>query len=263
MKNGASGSQVALSDVISLVKERLEQMPQYKIPEMQFLTDNDWHMVANMIRRLDTDDDYRRAFSVLRGAAKREFMPKLGQALYRYADANDGQLPTDLSQLKSYFAESVDDAIFPRYELKQTGKLADVPEAGTFGSSSGNPQLDAVRRFQKASVPQTEPIVVERAMVDDQHDSLYTLTAYGYSFQSNDKGAKGLGWGTWATVGADGKPQLAFGDGGAGFSGQMSSASVVRVGGGGGSVGGGGGGVGVVFGSDHQNTTNASSFSVP
>src|SRR5215212_10189574 len=51
----------------------------------------------------------------------------LQSALRDYAQANGGQLPADLSQLKPYFQAPVDDALLQRYALLQTGKLSDLP----------------------------------------------------------------------------------------------------------------------------------------
>jgi hypothetical protein len=51
----------------------------------------------------------------------------LQQALRSYTDANSGQLPQDLSQLKPYFPKPVDDAVLQRYKLLQSGPLNAVP----------------------------------------------------------------------------------------------------------------------------------------
>jgi hypothetical protein len=50
----------------------------------------------------------------------------LSGALREYTNANDGQLPTDVFQLKSYFDLPVDDAVLKRYEMLQAGRLSDV-----------------------------------------------------------------------------------------------------------------------------------------
>ena len=47
---------------------------------------------------------------------------------------NNGQLPTDLSQLKPYFTSDLDDAtldaVLARYKLLHTGTLSDLPPDG-------------------------------------------------------------------------------------------------------------------------------------
>ncbi len=221
----------------SLIKQRLEQMPEKKIPELQFLTDQEWQMVAGRPISLETDEDFRYAFCDLRLEAKKLFVQWLGQALHNFAKANDGLLPTDLSQLKPYFTPpvhdanwkpgdpvryellAVDDAILQRYQLVRQGKLSDVPQVGTFPPMipTGNAENDARaaeqrekdRAFLKSNLPWTEPVVVEKAPVDDQFDSLFTVTVYGWSYKAFGRGTRG-GSGGFAKsqVGTNGVPEL-------------------------------------------------------
>jgi uncharacterized membrane protein YccC len=84
------------------LKQRLGQMPDKKIPELQFLTEKDWlDAVGNP---LETDADIREALRKLRESAKINFGSQMQQALRQFVDANGGVLPTDLSQLQPYFA---------------------------------------------------------------------------------------------------------------------------------------------------------------
>jgi RNA polymerase sigma factor (sigma-70 family) len=109
------------------LRQRLDQTPEMRIPEMQFLTDKSWFDAIKDLKQLDTEDDFRRAFSNLRNIAKNEFGRMLQKALHAYTDANNGQLPQDLTQLKPFMAQPVDDAMLQRYTLLRTGALADVP----------------------------------------------------------------------------------------------------------------------------------------
>ena len=105
------------------LKQRLGQMPDKKIPELQFLSEKDWlDAVGNP---METDADVREALRKLRESAKINFGSKMQQALRQFVDANAGALPTDLSQLQSYFATPVDPALLARYQLTQTGNLSD------------------------------------------------------------------------------------------------------------------------------------------
>jgi len=66
----------------------------------------------------------------------------IGSALSAFADANNGQLPSDLSQLKPYFNQShlgdlgLDDAAFnaivARYTLLHTGNVKDYSSSTWF-----------------------------------------------------------------------------------------------------------------------------------
>jgi len=100
---------------VNLLKRRLGQTPEAKIPEFQFLTEQDWLNATK--GDLNTDDDYRRAFSALRDAAGRNFRPTMQLALRQYIQANNGQFPSDLSQLQPYFNPPVDAAILQRWQI--------------------------------------------------------------------------------------------------------------------------------------------------
>jgi len=113
------------------LNQHLEQMPDKKIPELQLLTENDWLSAAKEAK-FDTDADVRKALRKLRSLAKNR--TPMDQALGNFARANNGQLPTDISQLKPYFKSALKDAplddaavdaIFERYRLLHTGNLSD------------------------------------------------------------------------------------------------------------------------------------------
>jgi hypothetical protein len=110
------------------LRQRLEQAPDQRIPELQYLTQQDWFDAVKDLKQLESDDDFRRALSNARNGAKGEFVRSLQKALRDYTAANQGQLPTALSDLNPFFDKPVDDAVLQRYKLLQTGKLADVPE---------------------------------------------------------------------------------------------------------------------------------------
>ncbi|HEX3800859.1 MAG TPA: sigma-70 family RNA polymerase sigma factor [Verrucomicrobiae bacterium] len=156
--SGALGSNADTSDPLEQLAQNwtvraeqlnqyLQQMPDKKIPELEFLTTDDWLNAAKKAD-FDTEADIRRSLRELRRVAKNNL--PLGRALWSYIHDNDGQLPTDISQLKKYFQAPVTDssvsdwkgvnspadeanldAILNRYQLLQTGKYADLP-AGTW-----------------------------------------------------------------------------------------------------------------------------------
>ena len=100
---------------VAQLKQWLEDMPSEKIPELQFLSDSNWiEAVENLSV---TDDEYRQTISRLRYEGEIAFSKRAFQALQHYAQANHGQFPADLSQLKPFFASPIDDAILGRYEI--------------------------------------------------------------------------------------------------------------------------------------------------
>jgi RNA polymerase sigma factor (sigma-70 family) len=121
---------------VKKLKERLAQTPEQKIPEFQFLTDQDWLDAVRKTKQLETDADFSQALSALRDSAKREFATIVQGALHNYAEGNNGQLPTDMSQLQPYFASTVDDSVAQRYEITQPGTVSE--KTGSLIDADGN-----------------------------------------------------------------------------------------------------------------------------
>ena len=128
---------------IAFLKQRLDQMPDKRIPEMEFLTDKDW-AAATRDADLSTDDGMRQAMRALRSAAKDNFLNAMRDAIQKYAaaanggdlpgnpaqlaqaiNANAALLPSDLAQLKPYFDVPVEDATLERYQFLPPGKVHD------------------------------------------------------------------------------------------------------------------------------------------
>jgi RNA polymerase sigma factor (sigma-70 family) len=112
------------------LKQWLEGNPSEKIPELQFLTDRDW---LNSIypHTFATPEEYSQAMSMVRANAQGRIMQKLQAAFRQYARSNNGQRPTDLSQLNSYLDSPIGDAILQRYEIVAATNL--VRELQRFG----------------------------------------------------------------------------------------------------------------------------------
>jgi RNA polymerase sigma factor (sigma-70 family) len=123
------------------LRQRLDQAPDQRIPELQYLTEQDWFDAVKDLKQLESDDDFRHALSNARNSGKSEFGRSLQKALRDYTAANQGQLPTTLSDLKPFFDATVDDAVLQRYKLLQTGKLTDVPD-GQYLVADAAPPID-------------------------------------------------------------------------------------------------------------------------
>jgi len=155
---------------VSQLKQRIEQMPDKKIPELQLVTDKDWFDAVKSVKQLETEDDYRQAFDGLRRNVKSEFVGMLQQALRGYTKANDGMLPADLSQLKPYFEKPVDDAILGRYSLLQQGKASDVPQGQYIVAETAPPVDDdtvykvSMNGINSSSVNRTEDALKQAGM---------------------------------------------------------------------------------------------------
>jgi RNA polymerase sigma factor (sigma-70 family) len=128
---------------VSQLKEWLDANPSEKIPEFQKLSDDEWIEAA---ANLD-EGDFTNTVSTLRDNAQMSVLGTLMSALRKYAKANNGQFPTDLSQLKPYFKTPIDDEVLQRYEILPASSL--VPELRPAGEdwvitqvAPVNPALD-------------------------------------------------------------------------------------------------------------------------
>ncbi|MCC6233282.1 MAG: sigma-70 family RNA polymerase sigma factor [Verrucomicrobiales bacterium] len=109
------------------LKQRLTQMQEQQIPQLQLLTEEDWQDVAKHAR-LDTEVGFRRTLGQLRSQARGKAAGLMSVALTQYLQASGGDLPGDLAELKPYFKTPLDDAILQQYQLLHAGKLGDVPQ---------------------------------------------------------------------------------------------------------------------------------------
>jgi hypothetical protein len=123
-------------DRVKKLKEKLAQMPERAIPEFQLLTDQDWLDAVRDVKQLETDADYNKALGELKDAAKREFSTSVQSALQACAQANNGALPSDFSQLRPYFATVPDDSILQGYEFTQPGTV--VSKSDSLIDQDGN-----------------------------------------------------------------------------------------------------------------------------
>ncbi len=148
----ATAAKTWLSNV-ERFKQALDQSPENKIPELQFLTDPDWLDAAR--GKLETENDFRRAFAGLRNAAQSKFAGMAGAALAKYLKASNGQFPTALSQLQPYFKSPVDAAILDRYEIVPA---EDVPSLGLGG----------------------DWVITQKAVIDEDYDLRVGIGPRGY-----------------------------------------------------------------------------------
>jgi len=116
-------------DRVSKLKQSLAQMPDQKIPELQFLTEEDWLNAVKNIKELSNEGHLNQALSSLRTAAKHEFAVLLQKALRSYALANNGQLAADFSQIASYLGAPLDNALLQRYEFTAPGMVSEKSTA--------------------------------------------------------------------------------------------------------------------------------------
>ncbi len=152
---------------VDLLKKAVEKWPHLKIPELRFVTEKDWRL-ASTSSSLKTDDGCRWALSELRRFVEDRFAGMAMEALTRYMQANNGQFPTDLSQLQPYFKSPIDNAILQRYEIVPAKPFSDPPLEMVVG----------------------DWIIVSKAPVDSMDSRVgITLGGYGHAFSFHSPAA--------------------------------------------------------------------------
>jgi hypothetical protein len=124
------------------LRDRLENVPEMKIPEMQFLSERDWLNAGGSVKQLENDDDYRRALGSLRSRAKGVFGGMMQKAVRQYVEANGGTLPTEMAQLQPYMNPPADPGLLDRYVLVGSGTLGDAQRGRTIITEKA-PPLDS------------------------------------------------------------------------------------------------------------------------
>ena len=83
---------------------------------MRFLTDKQW---LDLAKDLDLDSEDVRSFAIhhVRTTAKLASAPILVAALKQFIEANNGVWPTDVSQLKAFLDQPIEDEILQRYRI--------------------------------------------------------------------------------------------------------------------------------------------------
>src|SRR5437660_1965937 len=127
--NALATAEEVWSERANHLKQWLEANPAGKIPELQFLGEQDW-IDSIYPNTLSSDEECRRAMSIVRANAESRVLDILAGALRNYSKANNGQFPSALSELSPYFRSPVDDAILERYEIVRADSLVSKLQQG-------------------------------------------------------------------------------------------------------------------------------------
>jgi hypothetical protein len=105
---------------VEQLKQYVEHHPEEKIPEFQFLTNREWLLEA---APGDAGAGFAGAIQDLKSQAEDRFAQVVQTVLQKYSQANNGQFPTDLTQLQPYCDPSVEDILQQRYEIRPASIL--------------------------------------------------------------------------------------------------------------------------------------------
>jgi RNA polymerase sigma factor (sigma-70 family) len=134
------------------VRERLDKTPGKQIPELKLLTDADWLDALRDIDRLSTEEDFRRAYHQLRQQAKSKFSDLLETALKAYVQFSQGNLPTQLSQLRPFFSTPIDDAILQATACSTPEGCKTYLRASTSLRRLPDPRTTSMTRYSKSTL---------------------------------------------------------------------------------------------------------------
>ncbi|MCX6952637.1 MAG: hypothetical protein NTV51_10810 [Verrucomicrobia bacterium] len=103
---------------VKQLRRLFEERPDQRIPEMQFLTEQDWLRVTRN-SELASDEGRRRALAAARDAAISQFTPQLMAALRTFARTAVIDSSPTIFALGPFFEKPVDPALLARYELRK------------------------------------------------------------------------------------------------------------------------------------------------
>ena len=104
-------------DRVNRLKQQFADNPAQAVPELLYLTDSKWMEIVQYDHHA-IDPDGSRAMSSARGSAQNQFaMGLLYPALREFSKNNNGQFPTDLSQLAPYFKSPVDNSVLQDWTI--------------------------------------------------------------------------------------------------------------------------------------------------
>lgn len=160
---------------VEKLKKLFEERPDQRIPEIQFLTDWQWLRIAREAN-LDSEDGIDAALGGVRSEATLTFAHMIQQALLRYMQANNGNCPTEPSQLKPFFDTPIDDAILQRYEVLnkeqrsvswlQNAVIAEKPSAVVSSSRfTGQPVAIGPQYISVAPLPETKRLTFPKELL--------------------------------------------------------------------------------------------------
>jgi RNA polymerase sigma factor (sigma-70 family) len=110
-------------DRLARLKQMFAANPGEAVPELQYLSDDQWLEQVQYDRQLN-ETNGNRALSSTRNRAQIQFaLSVLSDALWRYGKQNPGAFPTDLSQLAPYFKSPVDPAMLQEWAILPTSSM--------------------------------------------------------------------------------------------------------------------------------------------
>jgi hypothetical protein len=135
---------------VKQLRRLFEERPLQRIPELQFLTDQDWLRIAKIVN-FESEEGIRRALAAARNTAISNFTQRLTPGLRQLAKSPNADGATTALALLPFLAQPVDATLLDRYELS---KISSTRLGG-----------------------RVEWIVQNKAPVDEDYDSCVRISA--------------------------------------------------------------------------------------
>ena len=104
---------------VKRLKQLFDERPDQRVPEMKYLTDQDWLKVAKRVD-LEAENGERKAFAAIRDAAAGHFTPQLSEALRKFATSSGDSAPPPMSVFARFLDPTADPEMLDRYEIIKT-----------------------------------------------------------------------------------------------------------------------------------------------
>lgn len=129
------------------LKNFLASRPELNTPELQLLSPEEWFDIAGG-KALDSEAALRRVAAELRDRGQGHASAALSSALRAYLKTHDNVLPATPLELAASATTPIDRAILERFEMRHTGKIADVPRNELMkviaGTTPADPEFDQI-----------------------------------------------------------------------------------------------------------------------
>jgi RNA polymerase sigma factor (sigma-70 family) len=123
---------------VQQLKQKLAVTPEANVPELALLNEEDWLGAVKGLN-LDSEKDYRRAFSNLRNTAQNKFAIQAQPALSRYMKENEGRFPADIMELEPYFKDGISREVLQRFAVVPSSEIENVSMGGEYAISQTAP----------------------------------------------------------------------------------------------------------------------------
>jgi hypothetical protein len=171
-------------DRVTLLKQRFEQWPGKRTPELRLLNEQDW-LNAAAKSELDSDAACREAMGKLRVTAKGMFATAVKEALEQFVKSNNDQYPSASSQLMPYLKPPAD-SLLEGYEIAKPGSVH-PPQP----NSPGSEKAETWALVEKGNfTPDGIPVRDGSNLADPEYDMYVVIYRGGYYMYGTGKPSK-------------------------------------------------------------------------